>query len=234
MSCCAIILSYKREQNIPIIVDTLLAMDDVDHVIVSNNNPDVDLSVLLSNKLECFKFELIQQDCRCHCIKRFEIAIDLDYDYFICIDDDVFLTQNQIQFLLDSVKANPLVPHGFNGQLECFEQDCLFLHGGVGFENHPIDVLNNGYFFTKKHAVKMFFLASELGIDAMSDAVFIDDVLLSFSGEGKPICHYIGEIKTCPSSELTGIATYKENNFDAIRMDAYLKLKAIAPRNRQE
>lgn len=234
MSCCAIILSYKREQNIPCIVDSLLALAAVDHVIVSNNNPDIDLTGLLSCQLHNPQFELIQQTTRCHCIKRFEIARELDYDYFICIDDDVFLTQDQILTLLNELRMNPAVVHGFNGQLECFNQDGLFLHGGVGFANHPIDVLNNAYFFTKNHVIKMYDLAQLIGIEDISDAIFLDDILLSFSGQGKPVCHDVGPVKFCPSSEEIGVATYKENNFDPIRMNAYLKLRSLAPRDQRE
>jgi len=234
MSCCAIILSYKRSTNIPRILDTLLALDEIDAVIVSNNNPETELSGLLASYLSHPRFTLIQQAERCHCIKRFQIAAELEHDEFICIDDDVFLTENQVHYLLLQLRLNPTVPHGFNGQLECFNQDGLFLHGGVGYATHPIDVLNNGYFFTAAHVRKLFQNAALLGLNNIADAVFIDDILLSFSGDGKPICHDIGPIEFCPSSVQEGIATYKEHAFDAIRMPPYLTLRQYAPRNHQE
>lgn len=222
---CAILLSYKRQENIDRIVRDLLESKLIDKIIVSNNNPEINIHEWVH--IDSPKLELINQSSRQHCIKRFEIAAELPYEYFYCPDDDLFLTPAQTDQLLMQLMKYPHIPHGMYGQTRNFYLQDIFLGSDVFNINCEVDVLNRCYAFTKKHVDKMFELIKALGYSAASEAKFMDDILLSFSGEGLPLCHDLGPFEECPTSGEAGIATWTENGFHDVRIDGYVQLLEI-------
>jgi hypothetical protein len=224
MSVCAIVLSYKRPQNIERVVLPLCASTSIDKVIVSNNNPDIDLREWLGRASYEAKVSLVQQPQRSICAKRFEVALNESFDAFICPDDDLFLTTAQIDALIDSLRLEPNRVHGIFGEIHWFENARLRLGGGICAIECEVDILNRCYAFTRQHLLQMSVLAKELGYRDVGDALFIDDVLLSHCGDGSPICHDFGPLDSCATSDTPGIATYRETGFDEARIAAWLRL----------
>jgi len=228
MSVCAILLSYKRPQNIERIIKNLIATPNIKHVILSNNNPDIDLSKWFN--LQQYPIEFIQQANHEICIKRFEIALSLPYDYFICPDDDLFLSPKQLETLLDLAQQDRSKVHGIFGQIKSFNDNGFGLFSGVHGVTCEVDILNRVYCFSKEHLLKMIELIKQLNLKSMGDALHIDDLLISFSGQRHPICHDLGEFEDCPSSLEVGIATCAEDGFEAIRLATYRRLTEMTSR----
>lgn len=217
MNVCAIILSYKRPANIQLIINEILLEPRITKIIVSNNNPDINLSEYITTNIT-----LLQQNEHTLYTKRLEIAAAEEYEYFFCPDDDIFLTSKQIGFLLDELLKDPTSIHGVTGQQEIAHRLQSNIWCNKGQCSQVVQILNRAYFFTKNHAknaVKRCFL---LGFKSLQDAKHLDDVLLS--SNTRCLIHFIGDIAECNTSHLLGIATYKETGFEQTRWEAYKKL----------
>lgn len=226
MSVCAILLSYKRQQNMDRILREIARVPDITRVILSNNNPEVDIHAWI--KPQDYAVEVVSQPVPTLHTKRYDIALDIpDYDYFFCPDDDVFLTAEQISELITHLKNNPAVPHGMHGQIKAFFHQQLALTPDVISTDCEVEVLNRIFFFTRTHLLRMVELAQAMGYPGINEARFLDDVILSFSGDGLPLCHNIGEIAECPTSNAEGIASWREHDFFRIRHEGFLQLNAI-------
>lgn len=229
MSVCAILLSYKRPQNMDRIIRNALESKYIDKIILSNNNPEVNLTEWLS--LEEYDIELINQPVPTLYTKRWEIASERDYPFFFCPDDDLFLTAEQIDYVLEALFTNPAVPHGIAGQIKCFRQGKPFLDSDVVRVDSEVDVLNRCYFFSKAHIETTLRLAKEVGYSNINEARYMEDGLMSFSGASRPLIHDVGELASCPTSVQKGVATWREDEFTQTRINGYLKLQALTGRN---
>jgi Glycosyl transferase family 64 domain len=227
-NACAIVLSYKRPQNIGRIVESLLATPGIQRVIVSNNNPDVDLGDWF--RARDARVEVRIQPKHEHCIKRFEIAMETKFDLFLCPDDDVFLSPQQYERLLSILRSDSQRVHGIFGEIPSFGPEGIRLGGGITGIDCEVDILNCCYAYTHAHAQRMFDLLRGAGIDDSEGAKHLDDVYLSFAGEGRPLCHDLGPFEKCTTSDLPGIATWTEPEFQRRRIDAYLRLSTLRPR----
>lgn len=226
MSVCAILLSYKRQHNMDRILREIAKVPEITRVILSNNNPEVDIHAWLHP--EDYAVEVVSQPEPTLHTKRYDIALDIpDYEYFFCPDDDVFLTAAQISELIAHLKANPQVPHGMHGQIKSFFGQTLGLTPDVISMDCEVEVLNRIFFFTRAHLLRMVELARAMGYPGINEARFLDDVILSFSGDGLPLCHAIGDIAECPTSNSIGIASWREHDFFRIRHEGFLHLNAI-------
>lgn len=226
MSACAILLSYKRPQNMEAIVAEVCSSERFEKVILSNNNPEIDLRKWFDPAK--YPIELIDQPVRTSAAKRFEIALALPHTYYFCPDDDVILTAEQINYLMDALEELPGVPHGIYGQL-C--QEITDEH--VTFQNHVydmtgfVDVLNRCYAFTHRHMERLHELLGLLGLSDFEQAGIFEDVLLSFSGDGKPVCHDVGFFTSCPTSGDPEIATWNRPGFVETRSSVYRRLVGL-------
>jgi len=95
MKVCSILLSWKRPDNIPIIVDGLKKQKIVDDVIILHNHPS-------DIKIEGCKN--IVSDINLGCIARHKIAEILDYDHFIFSDDDLCLKEDISEILEEHMR----------------------------------------------------------------------------------------------------------------------------------
>lgn len=224
MSVCAIVLSYKRPQNIERLVLPFVASTAVDKIVISNNNPDVDLLAWLGRVNGLPKVGIVQQAQRSLPGKRFEIALAEPFDAFICADDDLFLSTAQIDALLDALRSEPNRVHGVFGEIQSFVNGNMQLGGGIHGIECELDILNRCYAFTRDHLLQMSALAREFGYKSLGDTLFVDDLLLSHCGDGPPICHDLGSLESCETSETPGIATFRERGFDEARMALWLQL----------
>lgn len=200
----AIILSYKRPWNIHLICRTILELQNVKKLILSNNNPDIDIENYLKFKDE--RLVVINQLNHTGCGKRFELAKKEKSHFFLCIDDDLFLDANQTRSLMEKLINDTSRPHGLCGQRVVMKNDSINLINEIG-GNVPIEILNRAYFFTKEHVTKFYDLIDSCKIDA-PDVDSCDDILISFSGTDKPIIHNVGNYYDCPTSDEWGIATW--------------------------
>ncbi|MBU2259629.1 hypothetical protein KKC44_03395 [Patescibacteria group bacterium] len=217
----AIIQNYKRPWNMEPVVKALLATPLVGKVIVSNNNPVCDLGKWF--KLKDERVELIRQPKERSTAERFRIAKEIDSEFFLAVDDDLFLRHDQYQKICDALIKNPSVPHGVCGQV-------LNEYGGFNYNihgtNQEVDGLNRIYAFTKDHLDNFCKMTKSMGIDDNSEMwskSLWDDMTISLSGNGKPICLNIGEYLDCPSQGGRSAAWTQEGFFE-FRESFYKKL----------
>jgi hypothetical protein len=221
----AVLLSYKRPKNLQWISKSLLKTNLISRIIVSNNNPDIRMEDWFD--FTDSRLEFINQNTRRRAGYRFEIAKDLDDEYFIFIDDDLFLTPFQITTVFNALLSNPSVPHGVWGQRFWKNGEKISWQDGISNYDGELDVINRTYFLTRLHVNKFTLLIKELGLHSITDLKFGDDIILSFSGDKRPICHDVGFLLNCPTKDSISIAIWKENEFFSYRTEMYEKLLSI-------
>jgi len=223
-----IILSYKRPDNIGPIVQSALLCGFVDRVIVSNNNPDIDLRRYLAAHDP--RLELRQQQQRLGPSYRYELARQCDADYFICIDDDVFPSPWQLRRLFRSLVEDPAVPRGAFGQVYVPSKNILrkkrLAIRPLRDQTQPVDVILQVHAFTRRHLAAYFSLLERLGI-ANADVHSSEDVIISFTGTGRPVLQDVGHLFMCPTRRAPGIATHRRDGFDDYRMDLYHRAAGV-------
>lgn len=217
----AIVNSYKRPKNIQRIVDALLPSKLIRHIYVNNNNTSVFIEehVLANKKVTCIN----QTEDKGASI-RFEIAKSHIEQNAIALDDDVFLTTTQINNLmlhfLNMTCGNVL---GFWGEKKDYSTGLLV--GNRYRFNGTLEVLNLGYLFSKYQLKKYLRLLEWLKNDGFTKTEWIDDMVLSFSGEAKPRCIDIGPIAICQSSKDPNVATHKKEGFQEYRTQVFAQLE---------
>jgi len=224
----AIVLNYKRPQNIDTIVRSLLKTPSIHTVIISNNNPQC----CLRRWYTCHHpaVHIIEQKEKSSAAIRFRIAREHSASQYLIIDDDIFLSPEQCEELCTAIREDPSVPHGVFGQLCKPDGTCK---NGVRNRDGEIDVINRVYALTADHLQEFFQLFKQIG---MADNKNIwresigDDIVLSFCGSGRPLSHNVGTYIDCATEGMSGIATWKRPDFFEKRKAIYTKLLAIKPR----
>ena len=235
-----ILLSFKRVQNMQSIVRGLLKAPFVEKIIVSNNNPEYDITRWIS--LKDPRLRLINQSKPTAPGMRFELARQEPGKYFLSIDDDVFLYPSQVRRLIKACLNNSGSPYGVQGENrnEAIrpENDSSVApdgwESGLSGFNRQVDVLNRVYAFTREHLEEMYRLAKLLGI-AVGELANGEDILLSFSGRSRPFMVDVGKILSCLSQDRDGIATWStRNGFFQERSRLYDRLMAATGRRAAE
>lgn len=224
LSAVFIILSYARPQNIQRIVQAILEAQSCGRIILSNNNPNINILPYVDPSPE--KLEIIQHQERWGPVMRWCIAKECDSAYFVCIDDDLFLTSRQIDMLVARLQDEPTVPHGVWGEKITVDRNRFMIKRGIFNYSGEVDVINRAYAFTPTHVRRFFELMKYLGVGDPRDLGRGDDILLSFSGTGRPKCHDLGQLESCPTSDLEGIALWKEAGFYEQR---FIKFHRLLP-----
>lgn len=227
-----IILSYARPQNIQRIVSTILEVRSCGEIILSNNNPDIDILHYVDPSPA--KLKIVQQTEKWEPVKRFCIARESPAEFFVCIDDDLFLTAQQTDRLVEQLAANPAVPHGVWGAHFGFlregpNQVRPRLESGVHNYSGNVRLINRAYAFTRTHVTRFFELVAFLGVENPKKLGPIDDILLSFSGTGLPVCHDFGPLENCPTSDEEGIAVWRQPGFFDKRLATLVRLSQLSP-----
>lgn len=226
--CCIVLLSYRRPANIPLLVESFLRCDFVGHVVVSNNNPEVDLS----GPLAAFndpRLELIQQTKATKQGIRFELAQRHAgrFEYFFSPDDDRFLLPSQLRQLFAALVAEPEVPHGIEGEVRAVRgdwDDYPFRVGAV--DDGRADHLTGYYAFTRLHLRRALETFESLGWKELDKVGNGEDIVLSFAGDGRPRIHDLGKILECESWSLAGVATWQTHEgFFEQRKDLHDRLQ---------
>jgi len=229
-----ILLSFARPENMEPLVRGLLCADFVRKVVLSNNNPAYRMADWLRVRDE--RLVVLEQPRRMPPGIRFALAAAEPGDYFITIDDDVFLRPEQLRTLFARLIASPAVTHGVQGQ-ERRERPPARLPWGTDWqkgwfsglrgETREVDVLNRVYAFTRAHLETYHALASRLGLE-VADIANGEDILISASGAGRPWVHAVGPLADCLSSNMKGIATWatRERFFDE-RLELYERVQRL-------
>jgi len=232
--CCVVVLSYRRPANIDLIVRNALKCRSVDKVVVSNNNPDHRARQLTS--VRSARLVLIDQQRPTRQGIRFALAAAHDSEFYIAIDDDVFLSPKQLERLFRFLVADPSVPHGIGGEARktCSEQDLPprdygFVTGVNG--DREVDHLTRVYAFTREHLATALGLFEQLGMADLARVGNGEDIVLSFSGRSRPRIHRGGSVAQCASFACEGIATFTSHaDFFAERAQIHDRLLALRAR----
>lgn len=204
----AVILSYKRPQNIQWICRSLLATPAISRVILKNNYPGHCMKTWLPFRHE--RLEVIEQEQETNLLCRYTIAKDSGADQFVFIDDDIFLTPEQIEHLCTEYLADPTAPHGMFGQRLLPSGD--FEYNVINYEGH-VDVLNRLYVLGRHHVESVLECARALEQSGYAMNAFKhDDMLLGLCSTKRPISHNIGLYLDCPT-ESASMAVWRQSGF---------------------
>jgi len=210
--CTVILLSHNRPQNLPLLVNGALKNSFVKKVIVSNSNRGVRIADWV--KANDPRLILVDEVKPTRPGYRFVLAAQETGDYFISVDDDIFPTPQQWADCFHCLLADEAVPHGLTGNLykpgTASSNGSPFHH--VNGDNVEVDVLIGAYAFTRRHLELLFELARRLELGDMTKLANGEDVLLSFSGEGRPKIHDVGKLFCCASTSLEGVALWRTLN----------------------
>lgn len=224
----AVLLSYARPWNIDSMVRMLLRLPCVERVIVSNNNPGVDLSRWLC--VHDDRLRVCVQPAKRPASMMAMLALDAaekGATHFLSVDDDLLLFPRQIMALLYALAYDPSVPHGLVGQ-RIGTQEHHVTGGG------EVDVLNRAYAFTAAHVRRYAGTLERLGYvtrDQKEALPFGSDIVLSHCGDGRPRIHDAGRLLSCPTAALPGVARFKEPGFDTFRTELLARVRALSPRS---
>ncbi len=198
--------SFKREANMRYLLEPLLILPYTTKVTITNNNPETRVN-LGRNKADP-RVELIDQPVARSCGFRFDVARHSPGNNLLFIDDDIFLTPQQVDRLYENFLANPDSPRGMRGQIWRKVDGAGFLQAVSG--DQEVDVLNRVYLVNRPTLETMFSLLEKFGLDECDQLHNADDIFVSFGGNDKPRIHDIGGYLDCPTS-------YKEDT--AIHMN---------------
>jgi hypothetical protein len=224
-----ILLSYARPRNIQRIIDSISQARSCGRIILSNNQPAINIYDHIDGRNDLL--DVVQQDRERGAVKRFCIARECDGELFVCIDDDMFMTPQQIDRLVAELINDPSRPHGIWGQLMETENGKARLSRPIHNISCDVSVLNMVYAFTRDHISRFFDLLDRLGIADPEDLGPFDDIVLSFTGARPPKCHDLGPFDICATWNLEGVAIWKQKNFMQRRMRFFLRLQSLVSRD---
>ncbi len=220
-SFTAILLSYERPYNISPILQSLLKCEFIEEVIVSNNNPDVDLRSYI--KISDKRLNLVQHTERKSCAYRFDLAKNAQCASVICLDDDLFFYPSTLRRLCEEFTVNDNTPLGMTGFRVDWDKTTESHLEVSRFrdEDETVDVLNRCYLFNRRHLTRYFELSRYIQRTDPSlseDLSLFDDILISASGGTQArVCHS-GDYIPCPSGMDAALAVHRRDSFTAVRI----------------
>ena len=230
--CVVILLSHNRPQNLEILVRGALQNKFVSRVIVSNSNPQYRMADWIGIKDSRLSF--VDERRKTLPGHRFVLAANQTGDYFLSIDDDIFLTPKQWARFFERLLEHEEVPHGISGQV--YRPGTRFSNG-TPFHHREnveqeVDVLIGAYAFTRVHLEQVFRLAGILQLGSLSLIGNGEDILLSFSGPSAPRIHNLGSPFLCASTSLRGVALWKSReNFWEERVKLFENIRDACHEN---
>jgi hypothetical protein len=227
-STAAIVMSYKRPQNIGRLVRTLSEALPQSPIFVIDHG-EGENSLTGRDDIEWDRCWLRTQKNIGPGV-RFQIAADWPFEHYLCVDDDTFLTVAQIRALMLNLALEPDRAHGIMGQLltkngpgdfrvlECITHDSF------------VSVLNRIYAFTRARAISTLKLAELVGYDAWGDVFRTEDILLSCAGALPSRVHDVGPFEECGTNSAEGIALHRGAGFNEERlalMETLLRMNRV-------
>ena len=224
----AVLASFARPQNLAPLVASMLACRFVDRVVVTNHEPSVRIADWVRRRDP--RLTLLDAPRAEPPLHRFEVAREAPGERFLILDDDLFLAPVQVRSLFVRLLEDLTVPHGMFGQRvvdpTADDPDRVYrnrVHGEEG----DVDVLNRAYLFTRAHLDRFFVLRDALVAAGVPDAGFLDDLLLSRAGVGRPRLHDVGPFLECPSQGDPRIAVWARPGNGPLRLRAARLLDRI-------
>lgn len=204
----AVLLLFSRPANAEPIVRSLLCAPSIGRVVLSINNPDLELSDFPA--LSDPRVTIVRQATRTAPGVRLLLARDAPAAHFVLVDDDVLLFPRQFEQLIAASRAEPWRAHGFCGELYARNPNRPRDGGTVQLLNveSQVHVLNMAYFFSAEVLHRALDFARAVGIDDLREVANGEDVLLSMAGLDHARVHAIGRFGECVSSRLVGVATW--------------------------
>lgn len=220
--------SFRRPENIELIAHLALRVPRVREVVVSQNDPEIDLARWVH--LDDPRLRIVTSPRRHGPVTRYLRAREAGGRWFLSVDDDLFLHPAQLGRLIAQLEARPDLVHGFYGQ--CVDRRRRRWRFNLGRSEARVDVINRAYAFTDAHLTRYFELLGELGIDDdESLARFsMDDVPLAFATGKRPRVHDLGAHVDCPTEVRRGTAIFLRPGEPDRRLSLFERLERIAPR----
>ncbi len=223
-----IVLNHRRPQNVGRIVQYALRSGFIGRVIVANNSQAYPIEHYISVRDR--RLVLINQSEPAGVGISMELARQNPSRLYLRVDDDIFLHPTQLEWIYWNLRTHPERPHGIFGA--AFKSDggstngWPFVH--TRHQTGPVDILNGLFAFTANHLDEYFRLCAEVGIEDQRKLMNGEDIVLSFSGQKRPLIHDIGPIWECASEALPGVALHQTRpGFYEERWRIYSHLQAL-------
>jgi len=227
--CTVVVASYVRPKNIQTIIDALVKCRFVSEIVISNHNPEIVMVDFIESDDK--RVRILNSEKREHCGYRFKVAGNLRGEYFIILDDDIFMLPEQIRKLFMHLLDDSTVPHGFHGTRYRSADDADMVNEiqHIARREANVDVLHQGYAVTKSHIANMLRIAASARRSGHftdeNPANFADDIMISVSGEAQARVHDLAPILTCPTSLQEDVAYSGRADFEQLRNRLFLYLK---------
>jgi hypothetical protein len=215
----AIVLSYRRAWNIGPIVAACQSSSRVTHVYVIDQGGE---GFWLS-KVPAGVVYLRRPNIGA--IRRLSFSLEVNHAFYLGIDDDLLLSAQQVDRLVDLAMEKPTRMHGVWGQLVWDAPAGVELTSGIRNVEAEVDILNRAYFYTQEDVRRAFSLAADTGCNSWEEIGPTDDIFLSMGGEARPLCHDIGALRDCPTSNDPSIALWLQSGFEDARRSAIERIR---------
>ena len=204
-----IVLNHKRPENVGQIAQYVLRAGFVGKLIISNNSQEYPIQKYI--KVKDPRLVLLNQAEPSGVGISFELAREHHSRYYLRVDDDIFLHPAQLQWIYWNLRQSADRPHGIFGAAFSSdknpEQEWPFVHRRNAFAT--VEILNGLFAFTREHLEEYFRLCALVGIMDQKSLMNGEDIVLSFSGNKKPLIHNIGPIWECASEASPGVALHQ-------------------------
>lgn len=214
----AIILNFRRPSNIAAIVRACHESGRVSPIYIIDQADT-------GNRLQLIPDGVIYQRLQnAGAGRRVSLAVELGFPQFLGIDDDLFLSPQQIATLVEAGQDEARRLHGLWGQIIDWDSGSPQLISGIRNVDREVDILNRVYVYTRDHALRAIQIAADMGYRDWNNVGPVDDIFLSISGEQRPLCHNLGPILDCPTSNDPQIAVWLQPGFEDVRQELMLRL----------
>jgi len=226
-----ILQSYKRCETINELACSILKCSFVEKLIISNNNPEIIMEDWINRSDP--RMILINNSERRGAGYRWILAEKENAEYFIAIDDDLFISPKQIKALFLNLIQDPDIPHGLFGSIfpkrisDLNEDDVNKYRQYLSSVNSEVDAIHRIYAVTKAHADTFIDYIKQMQSDAFGEKALgiedvenvADDMVISCTSKYKPRIHYMGYILSSPNCATKGVALFStEKDFTKRRL----------------
>lgn len=218
-SLAIVVMNYRRPRNIGTICRTIL-----------ESLPNASLFVLDQAEDErCTVRDIVPRQVtykraeNAGCIARLQLAAASQFQRFLAVDDDLFLTRNQLRQLVVRQQAVPDRVHGIWGQKVLVAGKRLRVENSVLSKDADVSVLNQAYAFSREQAVAALDLMASTGFDP-EEIRNCDDILLSSAAACAPRCHDLGRLTICKSADEPEVGLGTERAFHETRARLLVRL----------
>jgi hypothetical protein len=221
-SLAVIILNYRRPQNIGAIVNTARAALPDAPIFILDQADQPGLRERTDIAWDEVWFQRAQMNRGAGV--RIALAAQLPFEHWLAIDDDTFLTADQMRGLVERLRAEPDRAHGIAGQRIELNGTVVDFRNGMREMDAAMSTLNLVYAFSRGQAQAAIALSARLGFATWDDIGPIDDFLLSCASSKPPLCHNLGAVDLCETSNEPDIALWQTSGFYGQRVEIARKL----------